>query len=81
MRLPDGHRSVYQNASYEIEKVIISMFMAIFKRLFKKKPKVQTGIPREKFIQLINLGYDKFKSKEEIQEFVEEGKYKPHFRL
>ena len=69
------NRSVCQNASYEIEKVIISMFMAIFKRLFKKKPKVQTGIPREKFIQLINLGYDKFKSKEEIQEFVEEGKY------
>ena len=56
------------------------MFMAIFKRLFKKKPKVQTGIPREKFIQLINLGYDKFKSKEEIQEFVEEGKSKSVFR-
>ena len=58
------------------------MFMAIFKRLFRKKPKVQTGIPREKFIQLINLGYDKFKSKEEIQEFVEEGKYltEPYFR-
>jgi hypothetical protein len=52
--------------------VIISMFMAVFKRLFKKKPKVQTGIPREKFIQLINLGYDKFKSKDEIQEFVQE---------
>ena len=69
-------------ASDEIEKVIISMFMAIFKRLFRKKPKVQTGIPREKFIQLINLGYDKFKSKEEIQEFVEEGKYltESHFR-
>ena len=55
------------------------MFMAIFKRLFKKKPKVQTGIPREKFIQLINLGYDKFKSKEEIQEFVQEGKKITHF--
>ena len=66
----------------KLKKVIISMFMAIFKRLFRKKPKVQTGIPREKFIQLINLGYDKFKSKEEIQEFVEEGKYltDPHFR-
>ena len=74
------NRSVCQNASYEIEKVIISMFMAIFKRLFKKKPKVQTGIPREKFIQLINLGYDKFKSKEEIQEFVEEGKFKSPIR-
>jgi len=72
---------IKKSASFSIETiiatqifaaVIISMFMAIFKRLFKKKPKVQTGIPREKFIQLINLGYDKFKSKEEIQEFVQE---------
>jgi len=52
--------------------VIISMIMAIFKKMFKKQKPVQTGIPREKFIQLINLGYDKFKSTEEIQEFVEQ---------
>ena len=50
------------------------MIMAIFKKMFKKPKLVQTGIPREKFIQLINLGYDKFKSTEEIKEFVQEGK-------
>ena len=49
----------------------ISIIGALFRQV--KSKKVKNGIKREQFILLINLGYDKFESTEEIDEFVEEG--------
>jgi len=50
----------------------ISIIGALFRQVKSKKTK--NGIKREKFILLINLGYDKFESTEEIDEIVGEDK-------
>ena len=44
------------------------------KSFFKKRsPALPEGIPREKFILLINLGYDQFKSTEKMEDYVQQG--------
>ena len=59
---------------YQIALVLgISIIGALFRQVKSKKTK--NGIKREKFILLINLGYDKFESTEEIDEIVGEGKF------
>ena len=78
-RLLSLHRLVYKlrlklKNHHQIALVLgISITGAFFRQVKSKKTK--NGIKREKFILLINLGYDKFESTEEIDEIVEEGKF------
>ena len=52
------------------------MIAAIFKSAKRSTKSVQSGIKREQFILLINLGYDKFTSAgDEIEDFVQEGNF------
>ena len=60
--------------------------MSLFRSVFRRKPKsestpVPAGIPREKFILLLNLGYDGFRSKDKIADYVSEGDYPIQYRL
>ena len=61
-----------------LSKVIITIIGSLFKKIFgkskiKKEEKDENLIPREKFILLINLGYDGFKSNYKIDDHFPQG--------